>query len=158
MQTLGLLADNNSHGSSGKLGRKFTRVSSVVTIDLVVEHGVEQDAEAELAARTIGLQRQLGLEVHVEGETSEHLSHSQGYPGLQSLICSSDLLFVGGDGVWGPKQLVVEAAVLPVDEAACEPARHARLLYGLGQSVTEFIALLIVNVFDQTKIVDLPCL
>ena len=71
--------------------RKFC---SVVTIDLVVEHGVEQDAEAELAARTIGLQRQLGLEVHVEGEASEHLSHSQGYPGLNNLLfeistCSS---------------------------------------------------------------------
>ena len=38
-----------------------------------MEHGVEQDAEAELAARTIGLQRQLGLEVHVEGEASEDL-------------------------------------------------------------------------------------
>ena len=38
-----------------------------------MEHGVEQDAEAELAARTISLQRQLGLEVHVEGETSEDL-------------------------------------------------------------------------------------
>ena len=71
---------------------------------------------------------------------------------------SSDLLLVGGDGVGGPEELVVEAAVLPVDEAACEPACHARLLYGLGQSITEFIALLIVNVFDQTKIVDLPCL
>ena len=109
-----------------------------------MEHGVEQDAEAELAARTIGLQRQLGLEVHVEGETSEDLSQSQGYPGLQSVICT-DLLLVGGDGVWGPKELVVEAAVLPVDEAACEPSRHARLLYGLGQSVTEFIALLTLS-------------
>ena len=38
-----------------------------------MKHGVEQDAEPELAARTVGLQRQLGLEVHVEGETSEHL-------------------------------------------------------------------------------------
>ena len=49
----------------------------------------------------------------------------QGYPGLQSVICNSDLLLIGGDGVWGAKQLVVEAAVLPVDEAACEPASHA---------------------------------
>ena len=56
-------------------------------------------------------------------------------------IYTSDLLLVGGDGVGGPEELVVEAAVLPVDEAACEPSRHARLLYGLGQSVTEFIAL-----------------
>ena len=124
------------------------RISSVGTIDLVVEHGVEQDAEAELAARTIGLQRQLGLEVHVEGETSEHLlcKVRLNFYNLLHAV-SGDLLLVGGDGVGGPKELVVEAAVLPVDEAACEPSRHARLLYGLGQSVTEFIALLIVNVF-----------
>ena len=60
-------------------------------------------------------------------------------------IYNSDLLLIGGDGVWGPEELVIKAAVLPVDEAACEPARHARLLYGLGQSVTEFIALLILS-------------
>ena len=68
----------------------------------------------------------------------------QSYPGLrlQSVICSSDLLFVGGDSVWGAEELVVEAAVLSVDEAAGEPSRHARLLYGLGQSITEFIELL----------------
>ena len=40
-------------------------------------------------------------------------------------IYNSDLLLVGGDGVWGPEELVIKAAVLPVDEAACEPARNA---------------------------------
>ena len=43
-----------------------------------MEHGVEQNAEAKLAARTVGLQGQLGLEVHIDGETSEDLSDSAG--------------------------------------------------------------------------------
>ena len=42
-----------------------------------MEHGVEQNAEAELAARTVGLQGQLGLEVHVDGETSEDLCNAE---------------------------------------------------------------------------------
>ena len=56
-----------------------------------MEHGVEQDAEAELAARTIGLQRQLGLEVHVEGETSEDLFNSAEL-GLIFTICYMQLV------------------------------------------------------------------
>ena len=82
------------------------RVSSVGTVDLVVEHGVEQNAEAELAARTVGLQRQLGLEVHVDGETSEHLSDFAGLFRVANLLyavatCSSYVVTVSGE----PKSL-----------------------------------------------------
>ena len=84
------------------------RVSSIGTVDLVVEHGVKQDAEAELAARTVGLQGQLGLEVHIDGETSEDLSDCAGLSRVQGCnllyvvaTCSSYVGTVSGD----PKSL-----------------------------------------------------